>query len=306
MTKSKKCCASVCETNCCQPECQVDCCTPAYLRLDKLRQGWSDLAASNNQTLAQYVAVSYPGGTGDDNATAQWFPNTLVNRAGVTLSPPVGGTITVGTGGPSTQGVKTFASVWGSDAYIVNPINFDVNLPGQTGQAVGALLDTYNIVNDTKDYSSPNTTNGSITIYNNFLYAYNFVQTHRYQAFESCGKPDQVVGWYVNTQTGQLQLFQALPDLSLTIDDDRASYLEIPTDSLTGLQKQQLYALNVLYKVSTKAIERVGANPKEEGNICEFTDKCGQKWLLAINRANSQDSVANLETEFVIVGVPLC
>jgi hypothetical protein len=301
MTKSKKCCASVCETNCCQPDCQVDCCTPAYLRLDKLRQGWSDLAASNNQTLAQYVSVSYPGGvTGASyNATAQWFPNTLVNRAGVTLAPPVGGTIF----DPVFLSTKTFTSVWGTDG-VVNPIQFN-NVLGNT-LASNNLPDTYNIVNETVNYSAPALISGDITIYNNFLYAYNFVQTHRYQAFESCGKPDQVVGWYVNTQTGQLQLFQALPDLSLTIDDDRFSYLSIPTDSLTGLQKQQLYALNVLYKVSTKAIERVGANPKEEGNICEFTDKCGQKWLLAINRANSQDSVANLETEFVIVGVPLC
>ena len=59
MTKSKKCCASVCETNCCQPDCQVDCCSAAFLRLDKLRQGWSDLAASNNQTLAQNISIQY-------------------------------------------------------------------------------------------------------------------------------------------------------------------------------------------------------------------------------------------------------
>ncbi len=303
MTKSKKCCASVCETNCCQPDCQVDCCTPAYLRLDKLRQGWSDLAASNNQTLAQFVAVQYPGGTGPNPATAQWFPNTLVNRAGITLSPPVGGTITVGTG---PIGIKSFTSPWGTDAGVVNPINFNVSTLGITGPANFDLPNTYNIVNDTVNYSTAANIVGDITIYNNFLYAYNFVQTHRYQAFESCGKPDQVVGWYVNIQTGQLQLFQNLPDLSLTISTDRYSFLEIPSEDLSGLQKQQLYALNVLYKLSTKAIERVSGNPKEEGNICEFTDKCGQKWLLAINRANSQDSVADLETEFVIVGVPLC
>ncbi len=301
MTKSKKCCASVCETNCCQPECQVDCCTPAYLRLDKLRQGWSDLAASNDQTLAQNVLIIYTPGSGSAGpstaATATWSPATLTNRAGTAISVPAAGSIT-----DSGSYVHALTSLWGTTD-VVNPISFSVTNATTTPTPANSV---YNIVNDTVGPSSPTLITGTISIYDNFLYAYNFVNTHRYQAFESCGKPDQVVGWYVNTQTGQLQLFQDLPDLSLVVANDRASYLSTPTDSLTSLQKQQLYALNVLYKVSMKAIERVGANPKEEGNICEFTDKCGQKWLLAINRANSQDSVANLETEFVIVGVPLC
>jgi hypothetical protein len=298
---SKKCCASVCETNCCKPDCEVDCCSAAFLRLDKLRQGWSDLAASNNQTLAQQVAVSYVGGiTGSvGSATAAWFPATLINRAGTTLAVPVGGSIQT-----LNTSIQTFTSLWGNDAGVVNPITFAVT--GANNTANGALPATYNIVTDTVNYSAPEQTVGSVSIYNNFLYAYNFVNTHRYQAFEACGKADQVVGWYVNTQTGQLELFQALPDLSLTVADDRYSLIIQETDNLSGLEKQQLYALNVLYKLSVKAIERIGANPKEEGNICEFTDKCGQKWLLAINRANSNTSVANLNTEFVIVGVPLC
>jgi len=36
----KKCGPKVCQTNCCPEEEEVDCCSPAFLRLDKLRNGW--------------------------------------------------------------------------------------------------------------------------------------------------------------------------------------------------------------------------------------------------------------------------
>jgi hypothetical protein len=149
---------------------------------------------------------------------------------------------------------------------------------------------------------------GSITITadeENAYYGYLFVQTHRYVNFESCGKKDQVVGWYVNTSTGQLQLFQNLPDLNLTTLINRYSLDSQPIANLTSTQKQQLYALNVLYKASLKAIVAVQANPKTEGNIVQVTDKCGQKWLFAINRAGGND-VCEPESEFVIVAIPLC
>jgi hypothetical protein len=148
---------------------------------------------------------------------------------------------------------------------------------------------------------------GAISIvFNLAYYAYLFVNTHRYVSFEACGKLDQVVGWYVDTATGQLELFQALPDLNLQLTDNRIDLDSIPTVELTSVQKAKLYNLNTLYKASIKAIERVSANPKEEGNIVEVVDKCGQKWLLAINRADGTASVADFTTQFVIVGVPLC
>jgi hypothetical protein len=146
-------------------------------------------------------------------------------------------------------------------------------------------------------------------VFNLAYYAYLFVNTHRYVSFEACGKLDQVVGWYVDTATGQLELFQALPDLNLQLTDTRLTYDSLTVAELTSVQKAKLYNLNTLYKASIKAIERVSANPKEEGNIVEVVDKCGQKWLLAINRASSPNgttSVADFATQFVIVGVPLC
>ena len=150
---------------------------------------------------------------------------------------------------------------------------------------------------------------GSVTIApgeENAFYGYLFVNVERYLNFEACGKKDQVVGWYVNTQTGQLQLFQDLPDLNLQTQTTRGSLDSIPpATGLTTIQKQQLYALNVLYKASLKAIAHVQSNPKTEGNIVHVTDKCGQKWLIAINRAGSA-SVCDLAIEWVIVAVPLC
>lgn len=149
---------------------------------------------------------------------------------------------------------------------------------------------------------------GSITVEDceeNAFYGYLFVQTHRYLNFEACGKKDQVVGWYINTSTGQLELFQSLPDLNLTPSVTRYALDSQPVIQLSTIQKQQLFALNVLYKASLKAVNAVQANPKTEGNIVQVTDKCGQKWLMAINRAGCND-VCNPATEFVIVAVPLC
>ena len=139
----------------------------------------------------------------------------------------------------------------------------------------------------------------------NAFYGYLFVNVERYLNFEACGKKDQVVGWYVNTQTGQLQLFQALPDLNLQTSTTRYALDSTPVVDLSSIQKQQLYALNVLYKASLKAIAHAQGNPKTEGNIVHVTDKCGQKWLIAINRAGSAD-VCQTNFEWVIVAVPLC
>jgi hypothetical protein len=139
--------------------------------------------------------------------------------------------------------------------------------------------------------------------------AYYFVNAERYQTFESCGKEDQVIGWYVDTATGNLELYQALNDLNLPITINRLALDSIASTSLTSIQKQQLYELNVLYKLSLLAIERVGSNPKTEGNICEYTDKCGKKWLLLINRAgpfSSTLSAATNNTQWTFTGVLLC
>ncbi len=139
----------------------------------------------------------------------------------------------------------------------------------------------------------------------NAFYGYLFTNVERYVTFEACGKLDQVVGWYANTQTGQLQLFQNLPDLNLQTSTVRYDLDSTPVVELSSIEKQQLYALNVLYKATLKAIAIVGGNPKTEGNIVQVTDKCGQKWLMAINRAGTMD-VCDTNYEWVVVAVPLC
>ncbi len=139
----------------------------------------------------------------------------------------------------------------------------------------------------------------------NAFYGYLFTNVERYLTFEACGKKDQVVGWYVNTQTGQLQLFQNLPDLNLLTTTTRYALDVQPVSALSSIAKQQLYALNVLYKATLKGIAAIGGNPKTEGNIVQVTDKCGQKWLMAINRAGCND-VCEQTNEWVVVAIPLC
>ncbi len=140
----------------------------------------------------------------------------------------------------------------------------------------------------------------------NAYYGYLFVNTHRYLNFEACGKLDQVLGWLVDTSVGQLELFQALPDLNLQLSDNRQYLIDQAVTSLSSTQKAKLYALNVLYKASLKAIEAVSQNPKTEGNIVCVTDKCGQKWLIAINRAAADADICNVNTQYVVVAIPLC
>jgi hypothetical protein len=142
----------------------------------------------------------------------------------------------------------------------------------------------------------------------NTLTAYNFITSERYVNFEACGKADQVLGWWVDTTTGNLELFQDLPELNLYQTDNRAYLDSLSSSTITTVAKQKLYQINVLYKLTLQAIERVGGNPKTEGNICEFTDKCGQKWLLLINRSNgpSSTSVATVNTQWAVVAVRLC
>jgi hypothetical protein len=142
----------------------------------------------------------------------------------------------------------------------------------------------------------------------NTLIAYNFVSVERYVNFEACGKADQVLGWWVDTTTGNLELFQDLPELNLYQTDNRAYLDSLSSTTITTVLKQKLYQMNVLYKLTLSAIERVGGNPKTEGNICEFTDKCGQKWLVLINRSigPSPISVATVNNQWVVVAVRLC
>ena len=146
--------------------------------------------------------------------------------------------------------------------------------------------------------------------------AMGFVNTVRYLNFEECGKLDQVVGWYVDVQTGNLWFYQDLPELGLigapsaggNGGDQRAVFLNTSATDMTPYDRRKLAEMEPFWKLSLKAIERVRENPKTEGNICEIKDKCGNRFLVAINRAESQESASICEynSEYSIVAVKLC
>jgi hypothetical protein len=147
--------------------------------------------------------------------------------------------------------------------------------------------------------------------------AFAFVNTVRYLNYEECGKLDQVTGWSVDIQTGDLYFYQNLPELGLQTSDSRAAYLTTSSTNFTPQDKQKLSAMEPFWKLSLKAVERVRENPKTEGNICEVKDKCGNRFLVAVNRAAGQitqtsgttfegNSVCDYNSQYSIVAVKIC
>lgn len=136
-----------------------------------------------------------------------------------------------------------------------------------------------------------------------------FVNTVRYLNFEECGKLDQVTGWSVDIQTGDLYFYQDLPELGLTTSLSRAVLLTTTAQDMSPVVRRQLTEIEPFWKLSLKAIERVRENPKTEGNICEIKDKCGNKFLVAINRTQSQaegQSICEYNSQYSLVVVKLC
>ena len=141
-----------------------------------------------------------------------------------------------------------------------------------------------------------------------------FVNVVRYLNYEECGKSDQVTGWSVDVQTGDLKLYQNLPDLGLSTEDSRADILNTVPTNLTPYDRRKLSEFEPFWKLSLKAIERVRENPKTEGNICEIKDKCGNRFLVAINRTASQalvgtepaQSICEYNSKYTVVVVKLC
>ena len=144
-----------------------------------------------------------------------------------------------------------------------------------------------------------------VTVEQDLAYAaYLFVNTLRYSVSQECGKKDQVYGWLVDTATENLEVFHDLIDFNLTPSVNRLTLLEIPEDTLSRIQKKQLVGLSVLYKLSLKAIAQ-NVVPRREGNIVSVTDKTGQSWTIAINKASSTITTKP-NTQYVIVATPAC
>lgn len=183
--------------------------------------------------------------------------------------------------------------------------------------------------------SNQTTITSTTTLGNNEISAWVFVNQVRYLNYEECGKFDQVIGWTVDLQTGDLYFYQNLPDLGLTgmgystanktTGDSRAFLLNTAPTSLTPYDRRKLQEMEPFWKLSLKAVERVRENPKTEGNICEIKDKCGNRFLVAVNRAVGQNgfplasnsgtaytpntqgaSVCDYNSRYSIVAVKLC
>ena len=109
-------------------------------------------------------------------------------------------------------------------------------------------------------------------------------------------------------------MYQNLPDLGLSTTDSRAELLNTAPTSLTPYDRRKLSEMEPFWKLSLKAIERVRENPKTEGNICEIKDKCGNRFLVAINRTASQtgqgegegQSICDYNSKYTVVVVKLC
>lgn len=200
------------------------------------------------------------------------------------------------------------------------PDTLALNIPEAVYNRAGTLVPVPAYNNTTPESSN--------TFGTNEREAFAFVNTVRYLNFEECGKLDQVTGWSIDIQTGDLYFYQNLPDLGLngvsvvlgtaaTNGVSRAALLSISYDNLTPIQKRQLQEMEPFWKLSLKAVERVSQNPKTEGNICEIKDKCGNRFLIAINRADGQitqtgattfsgNSVCDYNSRYSIVAVKLC
>jgi hypothetical protein len=142
--------------------------------------------------------------------------------------------------------------------------------------------------------------------YDNVLWAYLFVQTHRYSGTEICSKLDQVFGWYVNlnSDSNQVILLQNLPEFGLTITDNLEFYNDKTCDELSFQDKKKYSELLKLFDVSSKVIYKANNNPKECGNIIEIEINC-EKWLVAVNVAKSSVSWSNNNNEYVMVASKL-
>lgn len=133
--------------------------------------------------------------------------------------------------------------------------------------------------------------------------AYVFANTLRYSVAQECGKKDQVLAWLFDTSDENLEVFHSIPEFNLTPSVNRETLLNITEANLTRVQKKQLVGLNLLYKLSLRALAK-DVVPRREGNIVFVCDKTGQKWTVAINKASSLTSAST--TQFVIVAVPSC
>ena len=130
-----------------------------------------------------------------------------------------------------------------------------------------------------------------------------FVDAARYLNMEHC-KEDQVWGWTVNLNTGDLSFLQDMEHVNT--EDSRSTLLGTAVESLTLNQRKALKVMNNFYKMTEHAAKCLNY-PRTEGVMVQATDKCGQKWLLLVNRQSGRNDGNILDNvgELVVVGAKL-
>lgn len=229
---------------------------------------------------------------------------------------------------PAFQRLDELRSYWRSVQAATNDAAATSGIPAKVFTRAGMAVTV-----PVQTAATPFTSGSAADIFlgNNELAAFTFVNEVRYLNYEECGKADQVLGWSVDLSNGELYFYQNLPDLGLTgltytsgavtTGDDRATILNTAPTALTPYDRRKLAEMEPFWKLSLKAVERVRENPKTEGNICEIKDKCGNRFLVAINRsvgqngypgaapytaANQGASVCDYNSRYSIVAIKLC
>ena len=268
--KCKKPCASSSSSSCCTDQC-IDCCTTQFQRLNRF-SSFITYAQLKTPVLETAGSVTWPVVVNENDGV----PAALKDRCGITIRPP--NTAASGNGGPT--------GAWNT---VANAVSFVTFVSGSDPNLNGSLLPR-------------GTTTGDYLV---AASAYYFVNEFAYGPYEPGCHNDQVYGWYVNVLTGNLQLFA--PYEGVPVNVIRANLLGLTGGAITSQQKSQLKVLNKLYKLSKSAIKEIDGVPSQEGNIVEVCDCKGQRWLLFIDSANSQNGSALLcNYEFAVVATKLC
>lgn len=269
--KCKKPCQSSSSSSCCTEQC-VDCCTSQYQRLSRF------------VTMVAEMQVQVAPGSNVDlavNLNSQDTATALYTRCGALIAPPNTNAGVTGQGNTAINGAYLNESAGCSGSG-------DAGLPTSFVESDGAL-----------------NAKGA----NDMLVAamgYYYVNQMAYGPYEPGCHNDQVYGWYVDVNSGELQLFMQMDGVPTN-----ATRLCLSSDlstSMTSTQKKQLKLLNKLYKLSKSAIKEVNGIPSQEGNIVEVCDCKGDKWLLYVNTASSQNGspLSACNYQFAIVATKLC
>ena len=292
-TYSKKCkfaCqSSSSSSSCCTGQC-IDCCTPQYQILSDLRKNiaasqlnssWELAINRNNETSnTDYLLKNRCGNViAPPNTNSAVFDDPLPGLTGAYVNSCYIGDAKDGVNGQPVSFVRSSGS--GSDGYYGSIFS-------------RGITDQYQINGDMLVAAS----------------AYYFVNEYSYGEYEPGCHLDQVYGWYVNVNTGELQLFT--PFESVPVNATRACLIlnstPTATTAPTSTQKRQLKVLNKLYKLSKSAIKEVNGVPSQLGNIIEVCDCKGNRWLLYINTVSSQNGcpLSTCNYQFAVVATKLC